>query len=321
MLRSARMSFLRLIVVGVLLGAGATRADLKLPVTAVVTNTAQTLDDLRDDVTTKMQHVTRSLDSFFKRPDAPETISNSTARLRLGIKVKDADGVSFQSAFNGKLAMPYAEERLHLFADNIKRGALPGAENPTVRDDGVQVGARWWLLNRLRSHLHLEGGVKFHGIPDPFALLEFEYERKLAGWVGRLTQDGFYYVKEGAGELTQVDFERRFRDNSFFRSTTALNYTETTYGVELEQTVFYEYPLPGRHRKLIPSASLFAHKCGNCVVDNYRVNMVFRTGFFRPWLVLEVTPQIEFPRERDYALTSSILVGFEIWLGTLPEDK
>lgn len=321
MLRSVRMIRLRVIVAGCLLGVGAARADLIPPVKGMATNTVRKLDSLHDDLNIRMQRVTRSLDSFFKRPDAPEAISNSTARVRLGIKVKDADGISLQSAFNGKIAMPYAEERLHLFADNIKRGALPGAEDPTVRDDGVQVGARLWLLNRLRSHLHLEGGIRFHGIPDPFTQLEFEYERKLDGWVGRFTQDAFYYVKEGAGELTQVDFEREFRDKSFFRSTTAANYTEESHGVEFEQTVFYEYPLPGPHRKVIPSASLFAHKCGPFLMDNYRVNVTYRTGFFRPWLVLELTPQIEFPRERDYTFTPSIIVAFEFWFGSLPEDK
>lgn len=307
--------------VGWLLSISIANADPAVPINSVVTNTTQQLDQFHDDLNLRFQRITRSLDSFFKRPDEPESVTNSTGRIRLSLRIKDADGLSPNAAFSGKIAMPYAEERLHLFVDNIKRGALPGAEDQTTRDDTVQVGARLWLLNRLRSHLHLEGGVRFHGIPDPFTQLEFEYERKLDGWVGRFTQDAFYYVKEGAGELTQVDFERAFRDKTFFRSTTAANYTEESHGVEFEQSFYYEHPLPGRHRSLIPSVGVFAHKCGPFLMDNYIANVTYRTVFFRPWLVLELTPQIEFPRERDYTFTPSIRIGFEVWLGGLPEDK
>jgi len=303
------------------LGCGLACADLAPPVAVVVTNTAQTLDNLRDDLNAQMQQVTRNLDSFFKRPDAPEAISNSTARIRLSLKIKDADGISPNAAFNGKFALPYAEERLHLFVDNIKRGALPSDAQPSYTDETVQVGARLRLLDQLRAQLHLEGGIRFHGIPDPFTQLEFEYERKLDGWVGRFTQDIFYYAKEGAGELTQVDLERAFRDKSFFRTTTAASFTEESHGVEFEHSFFYDYPLPGHCRHLIPSAGVLAHKCGPFLMDNYIANVTYRTCFFRPWLVLEITPQIEFPRERDYTFTPSIRLGLEIWLGSLPEDK
>ena len=291
------------------------------PLSSIATNTAQTLDNWRDQANVEFQHVARQLDSFFKRADAPDSASNSTARVRLMLKLQDGETPSPGAAFNGKLALPYAEQQLHLFVDNIRRGTLPGNEDPTYGDESVQVGARWWLMNAVRAHLHLEGGIRFHGIPDPFTQLEFEYERKLANWTGRFTQDIFYYAKEGAGELSQVDVERVFKNKSHFRSTTAANFTEESNGVEFEQTFIYDLPIKGNCRNLIPSASVFAHKSGAFLMDNYRANITYRTRFFRPWLILEVTPQIEFPRERDYVFTPSLRLGFEIWLGSLPEDR
>jgi len=268
----------------------------------------------------ELQQAARKLDSFFKRADDPESTGHSTARIRLLLKLQDAEAPAPNAAFSGKLALPYAENQLHLFVDNMRRGALPGDETPNYTDESVQVGARWWLLNALRTSLHLEGGIRFHGIPDPFSQLEFEYERKLDGWLGRFTQDVFYYVKEGAGALTQMDFERAFQNKSLFRSTTAASFTEESNGVEFEQSLSYDLPLPGRGRNLIPSASVFAHKNGSFLMDNYRANVTYRTCFFRPWLILELTPQIEFPRDRDYTFTPSLRIGFEIWLGSLPED-
>lgn len=290
------------------------------PVTQALTNTAQVLDTAHDDLNNRMQHVTRTLDSFFKRADAPETVSNTTGRLRLAVLVKDTEGVTPKAAFSGKVAMPYAEERLHLFVDNLKRGALPDATQQILDDEAVQIGARLRLLDQLRSRLHLEGGLRFHGMPDPFTQLEFEHEQRLDGWVGRFTQDVFYYAKEGAGELTQVDLEHEFRDKSFFRSTTAASFTEDTHGVEFEHSFYYDYPLAGHCRRLIPGAGVFAHKCGPFLMDNYQVSLTYRTCFLRPWLVLELTPQLEFPRERDYTCTPSIRIGLEAWFGTLPED-
>lgn len=315
--RSSR--FVSLAIPLAVLSTGVVRADLV--VTPPATNTAQTLDQWHDQMDAQLQRVARKLDSFFKRADDPESTGKSTGRVRLMLNIQDAETPSLNAAFSGKLALPCAEERLHLFVDNIKRGALPGAEDPTTSDNTLQAGLRFWLLRELRSRLSFESGVKFRGIPDPFGQVEFQYERKLDGWLGRFTQDAFYYAKERAGELTQVDVERAFRNQSVLRSTTAAQYTEESNGVEFEQTLLYDLPLHGRGRNLIPSASVFAHRNGSFLMDDYRVNITYRTSFFRPWLILEVTPQIEFPRERDYTFTPSLRIGFEIWLGSLPEDR
>ncbi len=282
----------------------------------------QCLDDFHAVLNAHYQGVARKLDSFFKRADDLESTDRSTARVRLTLKLLDTEGLTPNAAFKGKLALPYAEERMHLFVDNIKRGALPGEETPTLEDHAMQIGAQLSLWDSFRSYLHLQGGIRFRGIPDPFTQLEFEYERKLDGWTGRFTQAVFYYAKERGGELTEVDFERTFRDKSVFRSTTAANYTEDTSGMEFEQSISLDIPLSGgRCRNLIPNASVFAHKNGTFLMDNYRVNLTYRTCFYRPWLIFEIAPQIEFPRERDYTFTPSLMIGFEIWFGSLPEGR
>ena len=308
----------------VVLGVGSavsSRADLIPPAELPPTYLEQCLDNFHDVLNDHYQGVARKLDSFFKRADDVESTDRSTARVRLLLKVQDAEELSPNTAFKGKLALPYAEERLNLFVDNIKRGALPGDEAPILEDNAMQIGAELSLWDSFRSSLHLQGGIRFHGIPDPFTQLEFEYEYKLDGWVSRFSEAVFYYAKERGGELTEVDFERTFRDKSVFRSTTAANYTEDTSGMEFEQSVSWDIPLAGRCRNLIPNASIFAHKNGTFLMDNYRVNLTYRTCFYRPWLIFEIAPQIEFPRERDYTFTPSILFGFEIWFGSLPEDR
>jgi hypothetical protein len=297
------------------------RADLIPSPEVPPTYLEQCFDNFHADLNARYQGVARKLDSFFKRADDAESTTRSTARVRLMLKIQDAEALTPNAAFKGKLALPYAEERLNLFVDNIKRGALPGDETPILKDHAMQIGAQLSLWESFRSYLHLQGGIRFRGIPDPFTQLEFEYERKLDGWVGRFSQAVFYYAKERAGELTEVDVEYAFRDKSIFRSTTASNYTEDTLGAEFEQTISLDMPLAGRCRNLIPNASVFAHKNGTFLMDNYRLNLTYRTCFYRPWLIFEIAPQIEFPRERDYTFTPSLLIGFEIWFGSLPEDR
>jgi len=299
------------------------RADLIVPAEMPATNMEQCFDDFHDNLDNRFQGVCRKLDSFFKRPDddAAEANGGSTARVRMFLKLQDGESPSPNVAFSGKLALPYAEQRLNLFVDNIKRGALPGDENPTLQDNAMQVGAQLSLWESFRSYLHLQGGIRFHGLPDPFTQLEFEYEHKLDGWVGRFSQDVFYYALERGGELTEVDIEHAFRDKSVFRSTTAAKYTEDSDGMEFEQSVSLDIPLSGHCRNLIPNASIFAHRNGTFQIDDYRANLTYRTCFYRPWLIFEIAPQIEFPRERDYSFTPSLRIGFEVWFGSLPEDR
>ena len=90
---------------------------LEMPPYSFSEKTAATMDAARQGLTTGYYGVARYLDSFFKREDAPPDIPKSTARVRLSLRLKDADGLSPSAAFHAKMALPHAEERLHLFVD------------------------------------------------------------------------------------------------------------------------------------------------------------------------------------------------------------
>ncbi len=101
--------------------------------------------------------------------------------------------------------------------------------------------------------------------------------------------------------MSQVELTRALHAGNYARATSAATWSEETVGV-VEQTFMLWREL-GRKRTVETSLSFFGHVDAASLMDNYRANCTYRWNAFRPWLFFSITPQIAFPRERDYALT------------------
>jgi hypothetical protein len=253
-------------------------------------------------------------DAYFADDDREE-IPSSSFKLKLYIKVKEgSSSIQVKPSLDSRLALPHVENKLHLFIDNIAPDELPG-QDPADRKEQLQIGLRSFLHRQADSVVKLDGGVRWSGKPILFSTLRWRKEIPVDTWLLSFQEKGFWYSDDGFGEQTQMNWERWLLPDLGFRSTTAAQWTETSTGVEMEQSLCLGYVIEPGKRGIACQASVFPNKNSALYINNSLINVTYRMLIYRQWLYFEVTPQVEFPEEHDHEATASIRVGIDMFMG------
>lgn len=256
------------------------------------------------------------LDEWLSRDEEPgEEPQDTVLAARLSVKVSRDKGLKVNPAFSGKISLPRFEKRVHVFADNLARGVLPGEEEERTQKNELRAGISLDLHRKLRSLISLDGGVNLRPLPDPFSTLTAKYVRPFEDWKMTLSQQGYWDLSDGFGEVSEMDWDYPLHTNVNFRSITAATWSETTKGVEFEQTLRVTWIIKPSLRSLQGGVSVFANKAGPFWMENYRLLVSYKRQIFRPWFFMDFAPQIDFPKEQDYQFTPSFRVGMTAYFG------
>lgn len=244
-----------------------------------------------------------------------EAEQDTVLRARLTLKLNEGQLIRLQPALSGHTTLPAAKKRARLFVDNIAQGFVPAREEDQTQRDEFRAGFRFDLIRRLRSLIQWDVGAKFNPLPEGFTTVTASYRRQAGRWPWRFNEQVFWYTDDGFGESTEMDWDRALTTNIAFRSITAAVWSETTKGVEFEQTGRLTWTLiPERHYVQF-SASALAHKSSAAVMDDYRLTLRYSTALHRSWCFLEIAPQIAFPREESFEFTPSLRVSLAVYFG------
>lgn len=301
--------------------AAAQIPDINIPIpTNAIRNATQTMDRYHADISERVNISALRLDEWLGGESELEEEEEQDAvlRVRLSLKVSRDQGMKVNPSMSGHASLPRLKKRVHLFADNLRRGALPGEEDERTQDDEFRAGIRLHLYKQLRSLLSWDAGLRFGPFPQPFTTLTASYKRPVGRWTFQLIEQGYWQAGDGFGEVTEMDWDYPLRTNLLFRSITAATWGETTKGVEFEQTVRTTWIIEKGRRSLQTGASVFAHKIGVFEMTNYRIYTSYTRRLHRPWLFGEISPQIDFPKEEDFGFTPSIRIAVSAYFGKNP---
>lgn len=270
-------------------------------------------DRYHAEVSDQVSRYIRRFDEYLAGRNIPAEPTGSWIRVIPRVEAEEGKGVKVGAAFKSRIVLPHLPDRLELIADNVPRGILPGKDVAPDQYDSVNAGLRWNLLRRDLSWVDVDGGVNLKPWPSPFTRLTVSHAFVWDNvWSLELSQQGFLYVNDdGFGEMSQVELTRALASGSYARAVAAATWSEETEGVEWEQTSMLWRNL-GRQRTIETSFSFFGHVDSASLMDNYRLNATYRWNALRPWLFFSVTPQVSFPRERDYRLTPLLRFCVEI---------
>lgn len=176
---------------------------------------------------------------------------------------------------------------------------------------------RFDLYRALRSLLSWDLGVKLSPLPVVFTTVAASYGVPVGRWRLTLSQQGYWYSDDGFGETSEMNWDYPLATNLAFRSITAAVWSETSKGVEFEQTGRITWSIVPKKRYLTLSATALAHKSGEGVFDNWRLSATYSTAFVRPWLFLDITPQADYPREQSFEFTPSLRISLSAYFGDL----
>ena len=270
-------------------------------------------DKAHDWIENRLQKTTEDLDFYFGGEHRVEDRPYSGGRLRTSVIIEDSGDTSVKPKFDVKVYLPNLENRVGLFFDNLANNVLPGT-TPEDEDSDVDIGIRNTLFKDKESWIYLDGGLSYHDELVAFGRLSLiRHTWFVSSWRARFEQKVLYYTDRGLGESSRLDFDLRPSESVHLRTTIGGVWSKWTKGLEWQVAFKCGIDLTYQERGFFIQALVNGHDLKP--IDNYILHFTFRTRVFKPYIMLDITPQIEFPREQDYDFTPSLRFALEIYFG------
>lgn len=269
-----------------------------------------------------------TFDRFYGDRQREDEHNRSTVRVSPSIEFQDSDGdgVTLHLRINARLALPRSEGRLQLVFDSFDEDSdvldTTLERRPPMDATGVEERPTLSLRIKLRETLHyrasIDTGVRFTPTPDPRIRARFRVWKAAGPVILRGTQSFFWELKDGVGEKTQFDVDRGSITQNLARATTSILWAEDSAGVSASEVLAISHAL-GRKRTIGLSAGVSSHLEPDAQVDKCTVQLPLRFRLHRNWLFMELTPGVDYPRERDFRESPFIILKFNFIFGYTEE--
>ncbi len=195
----------------------------------------------------------------------------------------------------------------------------PLLNTPEPAPQQFTVGVGFW--NNLTQHLtaRLRGGVKIDALEiDLFASTRLQFTYPVERWQLTLTHQLKHSHHNGDESLSEMSWERPLSRSTTFR---ALSYHRWIFGLDTDQIgerLLWSRRLEGGHRFVTLLTGIDAAPLEDQIIlSSYFVQLGYHQRFFRPWLLGEVLPRVDFERPSHFTPNYSILFQLVANFGTL----
>ena len=280
------------------------------------------LDAPRDYVSGKFVDFVSSIDRFFGSDRNYQESNDSVLQLDIFRVLGYGGEKKFVQSTRANIRLPMAEQKLHLLIESDpdknatvdpKQSLSPPLAQPST-PKSYAAALRIEKTEAERWHLSLDGGIKFHGLieaPSPFVRSRASLAMPMELWNVRLSETVFWFNSIGAGETTQMDWERPISQPLMFRATSVATWLNNTQNFDLRQDMIFFHKLDERNA-LMYQASAIGVGRPNTVVTEYVVLALYRYRLHREWMFLEMSPQLHFPRTLAFHTSTMLSLRLEM---------
>lgn len=265
------------------------------------------VDRAQEYVGDVVEALARYFDGFFGGELAYEEATGSHLQVG-GEALWEDDGTwDFDDRVFLRLVLPHTQKRFRLVIES-QRDALaeepgpPGKQPASLTPSESRrtlLGLEGLLQQTRRWRVSLTGGVKFPFPPDPFTRLRGRWQTPLGSWNFRFAQSFFWFLSDGLGEATSVDFERRLSEPLLLRLSSQATYIWDDNNFDLLQALAVFHRLSARDA-LTYRYALQGETHPATRIANHVVSVKYRRKLYRDWLFFEVEPGLRYTREDDF---------------------
>ena len=289
----------------------------------------ETIDTPRDYLSGKFVGLASSIDRFFGDDRNFQESNKSVFKLDLTRMSGYGGDNKFVLSGRAKLRLPATEGRLHLLLESdpeknispepakgqadVNKNVVTPASN-VVKPESYAAALRYEKAEESRWHYSTDVGIQFRGIttdPNPFARARGSYSMPLDQWRLKAAETLFWFHTIGAGTSTQLDVERLISEPFLFRATSNATWLYDKRNFDLRQDLSVYHTLSER-TALLYQASAIGVTNPHVQAMDYVVLMVYRYRLHRNWIFFELSPQLHFPRERNFQSNPTFIMRLEM---------
>lgn len=256
----------------------------------------------------KLRGPTLWFDNFFGDPRIDEDDQPSSfVRLRTAARFTEGEGFKFPIRIRANVVLPRVNRRFRLIVFGGNRDeelephpndAISSSLQTEEEEDRTKMGLRYLLYKSLRDRFHFGGGLTVGWPMEAYVRMRYTRLMHLGKHnVVRFSETGFWNTLHGSGETSRLDLERMLPASITGRLSFFASYLEDDSGLQWGvETSFF--------RQLTPKSAISLDLGTYGVtrpdlITNYRVASRYRRNFLRPWLFVELEPEITFPLAAD----------------------
>ncbi len=260
------------------------------------------------------------IDRFFGDPRYFQEANKSVLQLNLAKVYEPGDsGGSVVLDGQAKLDLPSTERRFSLMLESNpeKNISSDTPKRPVLANDVVTSNNQSAALRIEKPpvdspwHFSADAGVKVRVPLEPFVRSRASYSKPLGSWRAKAAETVFWFSSIGAGETTQIDFERFISEPVLFRATSTVTWMNDPHNFDLRQDFSIYHTLNDR-TGLLYQASVVGVSQPELEATEYVLLLLARYRLHRSWVFFEISPQLHFPKIKNFDASPMLLLRLEV---------
>lgn len=284
------------------------------------------LDAEQELLSSQIESYARNTDAFFGDDRAFEDNNETHGQISVGVFPKEAEGARFDFRVRVKLDLPRTKKRLRLLieSDPKELGATGATTAPTPVEAAQEASYALALETQLKDtgkwSLSPAAGIRVSSWPpDPYVRVRAVRYESLDHWLVRFATGASYYVVKGPIASAQLDFDRAWISNVLFRASSSIDWKKDLENGDTELTSasqqFTFFHDVSERISLAYSVGVQGDDDPKWWVDGYFATVSYRQNLYKKWLYGTVSPELTFPRDRDFSATWGIMLRLEAFAG------
>jgi hypothetical protein len=297
---------------------GSLVADNGVPSNGKATNLTQKLDQWHSSIFGKLNGYVEHTDQLFaKDGEELKRVTNSTftAELYIELTEEGSPGIKVNPSLSGDLYLPNLEERFHVFIDNISPDEMPDSD-PMQRKTDFYAGARK-VFDVSKWPIDASAGIKWRWPPVLFGELDIKKKFTPESWLFYPKQSFYWFSDDGFGTKFSYTMDKWIGKQWVNRSVSALKWSETTKGIEWSQSLTTGYLAERDSEDILRGIGarlvIAGHKSGSGIIDRYRTEILSRVPLYKKWILVSITPRVEWANVDNWDSKFSLLFTFNFY--------
>ncbi|HUI46993.1 MAG TPA: hypothetical protein VL122_13530 [Nitrospirota bacterium] len=281
-------------------------------------------DLLHGELSQQLVDAAAWMDSFFADTSYVKEENHSYVKVRYDIFKEERAKMTFDPAFDLRLALPELERKTHLVfssepaqpVNNVNAPVQTASERFGQTDQRTLTTAiHYFFRDTEQESFFLRTGIQFSRL-SPVIVLEPRYRVLFpyTNWNIRFTQDVLWRSDTSWQTDTRFDFERLLPSSLFFRTSLDGLWAAQVKGYVYSLSYLLRQPLAPTYALDYEWINTYQTRPeGELTEIDFRVR--YRHSFWREWLFFEISPQARLPRTSNFHLLPGILFRLEMFFG------
>nr|WP_143005454.1 hypothetical protein [Desulforhopalus singaporensis]SDO94630.1 hypothetical protein SAMN05660330_01392 [Desulforhopalus singaporensis] len=281
-------------------------------------NQEEMLDEMYNQASEMLIATAEWIDSFFDDERSVAERNTTRGTLKLSFDYLEDDGGEVKPRFDLRLRLPRLSNKAQLIILGSEDPDFDASDSREKRassqdnDDASFVTAlRYFFRENDKYNLAFDVGVSWDYLYSGF---RFRHLQDFGTLQGRFANRLRYYTDDGWENKTFYDLEFQLDNNYLFRSTSEILFSEGRDGYPHGQH-FRIYQRYSSYQALSYESSFLFETEPEYNLYNIRLLMRYRQRFYRDWLVMEISPNVEFPEDNGREPNPGVIFKFEAAIG------